>query len=188
MRNRRRTVSAGVAALLALTLAVLAGCHRSAITGEEKATLGLTSASFPAGEIPKKFTCNNADISPELAWAAPPAKTQSFALIVIDEDAPLGSFVHWVLYNLPADRRELPEGLAKENELADGTRQGVNDFDKLGYGGPCPPGQAAHRYVFTLYAVDTKLNLPVGATQTQVEKALKGHILAHGELTGRYQP
>jgi Raf kinase inhibitor-like YbhB/YbcL family protein len=149
--------------------------------------LELTSASFRGGEIPKKFTCDDEDTSPELAWSAPPAATRSFTLIVVDPDAPLGSFVHWVLYDLPAEKRELPEGLPKQDQLADGSRQGRNDFDKIGYGGPCPPAGSAHHYVFVLYALDSRLNLPAGATRKQVENALKGHVLARGELIGRYQ-
>jgi Raf kinase inhibitor-like YbhB/YbcL family protein len=165
----------------------LAGCHRPVTLGEGQPTLELTSSSFSGGDIPRKCTCDGADASPALAWAAPPAGTQSFALIVIDRDAPLGTFVHWILYELPADKRELPEGLPKQEQLADGSRQGQNDFDKAGYGGPCPPGSSAHRYVFALYALDSKLNLPAGATRKQVENRLRGHILAHGELTRRYQ-
>lgn len=172
---------------LAPVFLTLVACRGSATLGEDKPKLELTSSSFTAGQIPTKFTCDGSDTSPALAWGAPPAMTQSFALIVIDRDAPIGEFVHWVAYNLPAEKRELAEGLPKQEQLPDGTRQGMNDFDKVGYGGPCPPGKSPHRYAFQLYALDTKLNLPGGATREQVEKALKGHILARGELTGRYQ-
>lgn len=173
---------------LMLVLAGLAGCRGSASLGEGTSTLELTSSSFRGGEIPKQFTCDGTGASPELAWAAPPAATQSFALIVVDRDSPLNfSFVHWVLYDLPAEKRELPEGLPKQAQLPDGSRQGQNDFDKTGYVGPCPPGKSWHRYVFALYAVDSRLNLPAGATRRQVENALKGHILGRGELIGRYQ-
>lgn len=172
---------------LTLAFSVLVACGGSATPGQDKPKLELTSSSFTAGQIPAKFTCDGSDTSPALAWGAPPAMTQSFALIVIDRDAPIGEFVHWVAYNLPAEKWNLSEGLPKQEQLPDGTRQGMNDFDKVGYGGPCPPGKSPHRYVFELYALDTKLNLPGGATREQVEKALKGHILARGELTGRYQ-
>jgi Raf kinase inhibitor-like YbhB/YbcL family protein len=164
----------------------LAGCHGPVTLGEGQPTLEVTGSSFGGGDIPRKCTCDDADASPALAWATPPAGTQSFALIVVDRDAPLGTFVHWILYDLPADKRELPEGLPKQEQLADGSRQGQNDFDKAGYGGPCPPGSSTHRYVFALYALDSKLNLPAGATRKQVENLLRGHILARGELTGRY--
>ena len=178
----------GVAVGLTVVLAGLAGCRGSAIIAEGTPTLELASSSFRGGEMPKKFTCDGGDNSPELTWAAPPAGTQSFALIAVDRDSPLGySFVHWVLYDLPAEKRELPEGLPKQEQLPDGSRQGLNDFDKTGYVGPCPPGKSAHGYVFALYAVDARVNLPVGATRKQVENVLRGHILAHGELLGRYR-
>lgn len=172
---------------LVLAFLISVACRGSATVGDDKPKLELTSSSFAAGQIPTKFTCDGSDSSPALAWGAPPAMTQSFALIVIDPDAPGGEFVHWVAYNLPAEKRDLAEGLPKQEQLPDGTRQGVNDFGKTGYGGPCPPGKSTHRYVFELYALDMKLNLPGGTTREQVEKALKGHILARSELTGRYQ-
>jgi Raf kinase inhibitor-like YbhB/YbcL family protein len=175
-------------ALGLILLAGLAGCRGSATLGEGTLVLALTSSSLQRGVIPKQYTCDGGEASPELAWTAPPAATQSFALTVFDRDSPLNfSFVHWVLYDLPAEKRELPEGLPKQAQLADGSRQGQNDDDKIGYVGPCPPGKSAHRYVFALYAVDSRLNLPAGATRRQVEKALQGHILAHGELVGQYQ-
>jgi len=108
------------------------------------------------------------------------------ALIVTDPDAPGRTFVHWVLYDLPAGAQSLPEGLPTQYQLPDGSRQGRNDFGNLGYGGPCPPGHSPHHYVFTLYALDAKLNLPVGATRAQVEAAMQGHVLAHGELIALY--
>jgi hypothetical protein len=150
--------------------------------------MNLTSTSFQKGsQIPEKFTCNGAGISPQLAWSAPPAGTASFALIVTDPDAPGRTFVHWVLYGLPAETRALPEALPGIGQLADGSRQGRNDFGDLGYGGPCPPPGSPHHYIFTLYALDAKLNLPVGATRVQVEAAMQGHILARGELIGLFQ-
>ena len=187
-RIRLRRGLPGVAVGLTVLLAGLAGCRGSAIIAEGTPTLELASSSFRGGEMPKKFTCDGGDNSPELTWVAPPAGTQSFALIAVDRDSPLGySFVHWVLYDLPAEKRELPEGLPKQEQLPDGSRQGLNDFDKTGYVGPCPPGKSAHRYVFALYAVDARVNLPAGATRKQVENVLRGHILAHGELIGRYR-
>lgn len=149
-------------------------------------TMNLTSTSFQ-NQIPAKYTCNGAGISPQLTWSTPPAATASFALIVTDPDAPRGTWVHWVLYNLPAETRALPEGLPALGQLPDGALQGRNDFGEIGYGGPCPPSGAPHHYVFTLYALDIKLNLPVGATRAQVEAAMQGHILASGKLIGIYQ-
>ena len=184
--NRARKGILEIVAGCALALSAPMGCGGHATLGEGKPTMELTSPGIRDGEVLKKFTCDGADVSPELTWSAPPAGTKSFALLVIDPDAPVGEFVHWVLYDLPAEARGLPEGVPKEKELADGSRQGKNDFDNFGYGGPCPPGHSPHRYTFSLYALDTKLNLPGGATRKQVESALKGHILARGELIGRY--
>jgi Raf kinase inhibitor-like YbhB/YbcL family protein len=146
--------------------------------------MNLTSTSFQGERIPARFTCNGAGLSPQLAWSAPPVGTASLALIVTDPDAPGGSFVHWVLYDLPAGTLALAEGLP---QLPEGARQGRNDFGDLGYGGPCPPHGPAHHYHFTLYALDKKLNLPAGATRAQVEAAMQGHILASGELIGLFQ-
>ena len=156
--------------------------------GGKTMALNLKSAAFTAGgPIPKKFTCDGPDVSPALTWTDPPAGTQSLSLIMDDPDAPVGTWVHWVLYDLPASARTLPEGVPKDNELPSGARQGRNDFRKIGYGGPCPPPGPAHRYFFKLYALDAKTNLKPGATKAELEKALQGHILAQAELIGRYQ-
>src|SRR6266852_8120616 len=159
-------------------------------SGQEEAqimSLQLTTSAFPVqGTIPKKFTCDGPDVSPPLAWSGAPPGTQSFALIVDDPDAPAGTWVHWVLYDLPANMRELSEGVAKQEQLSSGARQGRNDFGKIGYGGPCPPPGKPHRYFFKLYVLDTKLNLKADATKADVERAMKGHILAQAELIGRY--
>jgi Raf kinase inhibitor-like YbhB/YbcL family protein len=147
----------------------------------------IATTAFPAdGMIPRKFTCDGPDASPELSWKDTPAGTQSFALIADDPDAPVGTWVHWVLYNVPASTSELPEGTDKKDELAGGALQGRNDFRKIGYAGPCPPPGKPHRYYFKLYALDTKLNLKAGATKAEVEQAMKGHILGQAQLMGRY--
>ena len=149
--------------------------------------LHITSPDFSEGEaIPKKFTCDTQDVSPKLEWNEPPANTGSFALIMDDPDAPAGTWVHWVLYDLPADAKELPERVPRQEQLASGARQGRNDFGKIGYGGPCPPPGKPHRYFFKLYALDTKLNLKSGATKADLERTMKGHILAQAQLIGRY--
>ena len=151
-------------------------------------SFNLTSVAFTAGgTIPKKFTSDGPDVSPALAWTDPPANTKSLALIMDDPDAPVGTWVHWVLYDLAPSVRDLPEGVPQHEELPSGARQGRNDFRKIGYGGPCPPPGPAHRYFFKLYALDAKVNLKAGATKADLEKALKGHILAQAELMGRYQ-
>jgi len=164
-----------------------AGCHSAPSPGDNTPVLSLTSASFTGDSIPAKFSCHGSDTSPALQWSAPPAATQSFALIVDDLDTP-ENFVHWVLYDLPAAARELPEAVTTQPQRADGSRQGVNDFGNTGYGGPCPPGSRAHRYRFRLYALDAKLGLPAGATRNQVAEAMQSHILAHGQIVARFQP
>jgi len=144
-----------------------------------------SSAFSEGGTIPKKFTCDGPDASPQLSWSGAPASTQSFALIMDDPDAPVGTWVHWVFYNLPANIKELAEGVEKKEQAAGGV-QGRNDFKKIGYGGPCPPPGMPHRYFFKLYALDSKLDLKAGASKADVERAMKGHILAQGQLVGRY--
>ena len=146
----------------------------------------LTSKSMRDGQVPKEFTCDGADRSPHLAWSAVPAGTKSFALIASDPDAPVGTFVHWVLYNLPGTALDLAEGLPKQARLADGSLQGQNDFGNTGYGGPCPPRGSTHRYFFELYALDGPLSLAPGASMAQLETAMRGHVLARGELMARY--
>jgi Raf kinase inhibitor-like YbhB/YbcL family protein len=150
-------------------------------------SLQISSAAFsPGGTVPRKFTCDGRDVSPQLKWNDPPANTQSVALIMDDPDAPAGTWAHWVIYDLPANTRELPEGVAKQEQLPSGARQGRNDFGKIGYGGPCPPPGKQHRYFFKIYALDVKLDLKAGATKADVERAMKGHILAQAELIGKY--
>ncbi|HMQ56313.1 MAG TPA: YbhB/YbcL family Raf kinase inhibitor-like protein [Anaerolineae bacterium] len=142
----------------------------------------LTSPAFkPGGRIPEKFTCDGDDIAPPLIWRDPPAKTQSFALIMDDPDAPRGTWVHWLLFNLPAGSHELPEAAA----LPPGTQVGHNGWGRSLYGGPCPPS-GTHRYVFTLYALDTLLNLSSSTDKSQLLRAMEPHILAEAKLMGGY--
>ena len=150
-------------------------------------TLRLASTAFqPNGAIPRKHTCDGTDVSPQLSWESPAGAVQSFALIMDDPDAPAGTWVHWVLFDLPATARDLPEGVPRDDQLASGARQGRNDFRRVGYYGPCPPPGPVHRYFFKLYALDARLNLKPGSTKAEVERAVQGHILAQGELIGRY--
>jgi Raf kinase inhibitor-like YbhB/YbcL family protein len=156
-------------------------------SGGAAVSLELQSPDFTAGgNIPKQFTCDGANISPALSWNAPPAATQSFVLIADDPDAPVGTWVHWVIFDLPANLRALPQDFPKNEQSADGSRQGRNDFGKIGYGGPCPPPGKPHRYFFKLYALEAKLNLMPGATKKDVERAMQGNILAQSEYTGRF--
>jgi len=149
-------------------------------------TFELTSTAFGPGEsIPGTYTCDGADISPPLQWGDPPQGTQSLVLISDDPDAPMGTWVHWVLFNIPAGARELSEGLPKDAELPDGSRHGQNSWKRSDYGGPCPPS-GTHRYFFKLYALDTVLDLSAGASEKQVLRAMEGHILAEAELMGVY--
>ncbi len=143
-------------------------------------------AFVPGGKIPEKYTCDGMDISPPLTWTSGPEGTKTFALICDDPDAPMGTWVHWVLFNLPADITEFRENVLPEKELENGAKQGMNDFRKIGYGGPCPPG-GTHRYFFKLYALDTEINLEGGATKAELLKAMEDHILAEAQLMGRYE-
>jgi Raf kinase inhibitor-like YbhB/YbcL family protein len=148
----------------------------------------ISSASFPnGGNIPRKFTCDGADVSPELSWSHAPAGSASFALIADDPDAPVGTWTHWVIFDLPPATSSLPEGVSKVDELPSGGRQGRNDFQRIGYGGPCPPAGKAHRYFFKLYALDRALGLKPGSTKQELEMAMQDHILSKTEWMGKYQ-
>lgn len=196
MRLRRLCVPVALSVSLLLmsacsviTSAPSATTDPSEMTGEgvELATLELTSEAFgPQETIPERFTCDGEDISPPLSWSAPPDPTQSFALIMDDPDAPMGIWVHWVLFNIPADKRALPENVPAEDQLSDGSLHGSNSWRRSNYGGPCPPSGSTHRYVFKLYTLDTQLDLEAGATKKQVLDAMDGHVLAHGELVGTF--
>jgi len=146
----------------------------------------VSSAFQEGGMIPADYTCDGKNISPPLSWSGIPEKAVTLALICDDPDAPVGTWVHWVLYNLPASVKELPAGVPPEERLASGAVQGKNDFRKVGYGGPCPPG-GTHRYYFKLYALDKALELKPGAIKKELLKAMEGHILAEGQLMGRYK-
>ena len=144
--------------------------------------LQIKSPVFPHnGMIPSKFTCDGADVSPPLSMVNIPEKTRTLALIVDDPDAPAGAWVHWVVWNIGAGTKEIPE-----DSVPQGAIQGTNDFGKQRYGGPCPPS-GTHRYYFKLYALDASLALKSGATKAQIEEAMKGHVLAQAELIGLYR-
>ena len=149
---------------------------------EGENSLALTSSAFGEGEvIPERYTCDGEDVSPPLAWERGPAGTVTYALVMDDPDAPAGTWVHWVLFNLPDDRRQLAEDVT-----ADAGAQGTNSWGRTGYGGPCPPS-GQHRYLFKLYALDTELALEAGADKETLLAAMEGHVLANGQLTGVYE-
>ncbi len=168
-----------LAALLYLT-----GCQAGttpAAQGGSEMTIQITSTAFAEGDkIPPLYTCDDQNVSPPLAWTNVPTSTVSLALIMDDPDAPSGTWVHWVLFNLPASTNGLAQG------QDGGGPAGKNDFNKLGYGGPCPPRNSTHRYYIKLYALDKLLDLKAGATKAQVERDMQGHLLAQGQLMGRY--
>ena len=156
--------------------------------GNRKAHMQLTSIAFKDGAaIPAKYTCDATNVSPPLKWTGVPANARSLALIVDDPDAPVGTWVHWVLYDLAPTVTELPEDVPKSQVIAGGANQGLNDFRQLGYGGPCPPPGKPHRYFFKLYALDAMLDLKPGLTKKELERAMQTHILAQAQLVGTYQ-
>jgi Raf kinase inhibitor-like YbhB/YbcL family protein len=189
MRISQAAISPLKTTALLLSLTAVTGCHgaKGPELGAESPSIQLTTTAFHDGDrIPGAFTCDGANTSPALAWSDPPAATKTFALVMDDPDAPMGTFVHWVIYNLPPTARSLPAAEPTQAKLSDGSLQGKNNFPGTGYGGPCPPGHSEHHYRFIVYAVDSVLPLQSGATKGQVEDALKGHIVARGKLTGRY--
>ncbi len=150
--------------------------------------LEVTSAAFTdGGQIPGAYTCDGSDISPPLSWSPVPPGTAGIALLVTDPDAPLGTFVHWVVYNIPPGTRDLPVGAGGKEVLPEGSLQGTNDMGSTGYAGPCPPGGKPHHYRFTVSALDTTLNLAGSQDGRALEGAMAGHVLARGEIVGIYQ-
>jgi len=183
--------------LLFVSVLLLPGCSTSPRpvaaeppaqrSSDTKSELKLTSGAFKEGQpIPVQYTCDGVNISPPLEWSGTPKSGRTIAIIADDPDAPAGTWVHWVLYNLPADNIGIIENLPIAETLKAGGCQGKNDFGKIGYGGPCPPS-GTHRYFFKVYAVDGELPLKAGATKTDLEKAMEGHIVAQGQLMGTYQ-
>ncbi len=181
------TLSAGALAVLAGS-ALISAANLPAASVSGGGAMKLTTSAFQDGEsIPAKYTCNGEDRSPALAWSGIPPATRSFALLMHDPDAPGGDFIHWVVYNLPARSDSLPQGAPARQSLAGGGTQGRNDFGATGYGGPCPPPGNPHRYVFTLYALDSPPDLPPGLTAARLRAAIQGHILDQATLSGLFQ-
>jgi len=182
---------------LLLVIALLSACAPSAPATQEQIiddplamqdakSIEISSNAFAhEAAIPERYSCKGYDISPALSWGEPPAGTQSFALIMDDPDAPNGTWDHWLIFNIPASARGLPESIGSEATLPDGSISGNNSWRRTGYGGPCPPS-GTHRYFFKLYALDEMLAILPGATKGELEKAMVGHILAEGELMGTF--
>jgi Raf kinase inhibitor-like YbhB/YbcL family protein len=154
--------------------------------GGQAMKMEVKSTAFQEGAmIPKLYTCDGQDISPPLSWSGVPAEAKSIALIMDDPDAPRGTWVHWTLFNIPPETKSLAQNIPRTPSLTNGAKHGNNSWPKLGYGGPCPPG-GTHRYYFKVYALDIVLTLKTGITKAQLLKAMEGHILAEGQLMGRY--
>ncbi len=152
------------------------------------APITVSSSAFTNGSpIPQRYSCQGDNISPGLAWGAPPSGTQSFALVCEDPDAPSGLFVHWVLYNIPSTERGLAENIPTKDSLTNGTHQGKNGANKTGYTGPCPPPGKPHRYYFKVFALDEKLTLTGDVDHDKLMSAIQGHVLGEGEVMGTYQ-
>ncbi len=164
---------------------IKSGVHADIKGGTEMAITITSSAFSDGGMIPKGYTCDGANISPPLTWSGVPTDSKSLALIVDDPDAPMGTWVHWVLFNIPANISELSHTVPSTKVLENGAKHGINDFGRFDYGGPCPPG-GTHRYYFKLYALDTELTQEPGLTKDELLKAMQGHILTEGQLMGRY--
>jgi Raf kinase inhibitor-like YbhB/YbcL family protein len=189
---RRRSL----AAVVLLSLAVMACATRPQTTAQspvantpkgDKLEIKLTSAAFKeGGPIPRAYTCDGVNVSPPLEWSGVPKTAKTLAIVCDDPDAPGGTWVHWVLYNLPADNIGLVENLPATEKLAAGGFQGTNDFGKIGYGGPCPPS-GTHRYFFKIYALDSELPLKAGATKAELMEAMEGHVVLQGQLMGTYR-
>jgi Raf kinase inhibitor-like YbhB/YbcL family protein len=176
----------GVTLMGLIVVGCASGDRPASLDSPVPQTMTLTSPAFAAnGPIPKQYTCDGENISPILQWDEPPPQTKSLALVVEDPDAPNKTFIHWVLYDLPPNLRQLPEKVLPVPFLKEGGMQGKSSFGKFGYGGPCPPS-GSHRYIFKLYALDQALNLPPGSTQADLVKAMQGRVLAGAELTGNY--
>jgi len=179
-----------VIALLVLFSGCISDQPEQETQTEEETTIkqiSMSSDAFKAGtSLPVEQTCDGEECSPALLWEGLPDSTRFITLIADDSDAPGQTFVHWVFYNIPADSTGLPAAVPKNKTLDDGSLQGNNDFGRIGYNGPCPPPGKPHRYFFKVYALDITLSLKSGATKSQLEAAMSGHILAKGEMIGKY--
>jgi len=159
-------------------------------TTQQSSDFKMFSPAFvDQGMLTENQTCTKIgkNLSPELSWTFPPANTKTFALVCNDPDAPSGNFIHWIYFNLPASVVHLEEGTDRTPTFPNGSQQGINSFGRIGYDGPCPPPGKPHHYIFTLYALDTRLNLDQAADFNALRNAMKGHILGQIQITGLYQ-
>jgi Raf kinase inhibitor-like YbhB/YbcL family protein len=175
-------------AMALLAGALTAGYAEDSTTKGTVMKIQLTTTAFTQGQpIPSRNTCQGEDVSPDLQWSGVPSDAKSLVLICDDPDAPAGTWVHWVMYDLTPSMTGVPEDLPKSPSLDNGAKQGVNDFKHIGYGGPCPPSGNPHRYFFKLYALDIRPPLKPGLTKSELLKIMEGHIIAQGELMGTFQ-
>jgi Raf kinase inhibitor-like YbhB/YbcL family protein len=173
--------------LLALFVFAASGCAKGGASKMQE-TIVLKSPTFENMEtIPVKYTGLGEDVSIPLQWSNIPSGTKSIAILMDDPDAPIGTFTHWIIFDIPPEKTALPEGVPQELELSDGSKQGKNDFGRIGYNGPMPPPGKVHHYVITIFALDTVLNLPAGINAKAFHRAIKGHILAEGKLVGLFK-
>ena len=169
-----------------LISAVRARWRADLADGQTHAWFDVSSSSFNHGSrIPDRLTCRGANLSPAVEFSARPVGTKSFAIVMDDSDSPFG-YVHWLVYNLPGDAGEVAEGASSQRKLPAGASEGPNSADSNGYSGPCPPGNRTHHYVIRIYALDTGASLLPGMTKRQLAAAVKGHVLAEGQVTGLY--
>jgi len=170
---------------LFLIILFIFGCENN--SEDNTMSLSLSSTAFSEGSrIPDKYTCEGEDISPPLNWGNTPEGTKSFALICDDPDAPMGTWDHWVIYDVPGDAEGLSEAVPTDESLPDGSKNGLNTWERTGYGGPCPPPGDPHRYFFKLYALDTMLVLTSDVNKSSLENAMQDHILDEAQLMGTY--
>lgn len=185
--KRRTRLIAGFAILIGL-LALLTHSRRQSTSAQSRLDdpIAVSSLSFSdGGAIPQRYTCDGADISPNLQWPTAPNGTKSVALVMHDPDAPV-DFTHWLAFNIPPGAHELAEGASASGAMPKGSAEGINNFGRTGYGGPCPPPGKPHHYVFQLYALDSRLDLPSAVERERLESAMKLHIIGSGEIVGIY--
>jgi Raf kinase inhibitor-like YbhB/YbcL family protein len=177
-----------IMAFLIVVVFIMVGCGDSGTANPKVAAMKIKSFSFDEGQpIPVESTCDGSDISPQISWGGVPMDCASLALICQDPDAPSGVFTHWIVYDIKPVTPRLLQGQPKKEEIVGEARQGMNDFDKMGWNGPCPPAGKPHKYVFTVYALDARIGFAKTPKYPDFEKAIKGHVIGKAQMTGTYQ-